>query len=206
MANLRKLCRKLDRLLTELGAGVVAGPYAWPAAYRQRVPQRVTILTTTRLVLTTWTRADAPELHQVHSDPETMRYVRSGRPETLDETESLIDSYMREQSERGWTKWRLADLQGRIVGRAGFGPHGDGRELGYTIRRDMWGKGMATEIASALVDRHRVDAVKNEASHLQAYVAVANAPSSRVLEKVGLACVGTLDHDGTPCYLYRLPE
>jgi len=85
---------------------------------------------TTRLVLTAWTRAEAAELHQVHSDPATMRYVRSGRPETLDETENLIDSYMREQSERGWTKWRLADLRGRIVGRAGFGPHDDGRELG----------------------------------------------------------------------------
>jgi len=104
--------------------------------------ERVTILMTTRLVLTAWTRAEAAELHQVHSDPATMRYVRSGRPETLDETDNLIDSYMREQSERGWTKWRLADLQGRIVGRAGFGLHDDGRELGYTIRRGHVGKGI----------------------------------------------------------------
>ena len=45
-----------------------------------------------------------------------------------------------EQVDPGWTKWRITDQRGRLVGRAGFGGHPRDRELGYTIRRDMWEK------------------------------------------------------------------
>jgi [ribosomal protein S5]-alanine N-acetyltransferase len=55
----------------------------------------------------------------------------------------------------GWTRWRVADQRGLLVGRAGFGGHGPDRELGYTIHRDMWGQGVASEIAQALVRWHR---------------------------------------------------
>src|SRR5664280_499633 len=143
---------------------------------------RTTILTTPRLVLTTWVRADACDLLAVHSDPETMRFVRQGRPETGEETEELVQVYRMEHARRGLTKWRLAHRDGNLVGRAGFGDHGSGRELGYTIRRDLWGRGLASEIAGALVKWHRHHAPSET---LWAYVAIENAPSRRVLEKVG---------------------
>ncbi len=41
-------------------------------------PRRV-VLTTTRTVLTTWLDGDADALADLHSDPETMRFVRNGR-------------------------------------------------------------------------------------------------------------------------------
>jgi ribosomal-protein-alanine N-acetyltransferase len=164
---------------------------------------RVTILTTRRLVLTTWTSADAGDLLTVHSDPETMRFVRHGRPETREETEELVHLYRTEQARRGWTKWRLADRHGDLVGRAGFGAHGtSSRELGYTIRRDRWGGGLATEIAGALVEWHRDRA---PAETLWAYAAVDNAASCRVLEKVGFVLDSDAEHGGMPCRLYRLP-
>ena len=163
---------------------------------------RTTILTTPRLVLTTWRRADVGDLLPVHSDPETMRFVRKGRPETRDETEELVRVYRREQAWRGWTKWRLADHQGNLVGRAGFGDHGRGRELGYTIRRDLWGRGLASEIAGGLVQWHREHAPMEA---LWAYAAVENAPSCRVLEKIGFVPDSDAEHNGMPCHLYRLP-
>jgi ribosomal-protein-alanine N-acetyltransferase len=162
----------------------------------------MTVLTTPRLVLTTWVPGDVSDLLTVHSDPMTMRFVRHGRPETKDETTELVAAYRAEQARRGWTKWRLADRQGHLVGRAGFGEHGRGRELGYTLRRDRWGQGLATEIAAALVDWHREHAT---AQTLCAYAATENTPSCRVLEKVGFVRAGTVDHHGIPCHLYRLP-
>jgi RimJ/RimL family protein N-acetyltransferase len=163
---------------------------------------RTTILTTPRLVLTTWSPEDVSDLLTVHSDPMTMRFVRHGRPEAKDETTEFIATYRAEQARRGWTKWRLADPQGHLVGRAGFGEHGEDRELGYTLRRDRWGQGLATEIAAVLVDWHRDHAAVRR---LWAYAAAENTPSCRVLEKAGFVRTGTVDYHGMTCHLYRLP-
>jgi [ribosomal protein S5]-alanine N-acetyltransferase len=145
--------------------------------------------------------ADAVDLLAVHSDPETMRFVRHGRPESREETEELVHLYRQQQARQGWTKWRLADHAGGLVGRAGFGHHGQDRELGYTIRRDLWGRGLASEIAEALVRWHRENASEKT---LWAYVAIENAPSCRVLEKVGLVLDRNAELDGVSCHLYRL--
>jgi ribosomal-protein-alanine N-acetyltransferase len=162
---------------------------------------RTTILTTPRLVLTTWEHADVDDLSTVHSDPDTMRFVRHGRPETREETKDLIDVYRMEQERQGWTKWRLADRSGELVGRAGFGEHGSGRELGYTIRKDLWGRGLASEIAGALVQWHRD---QTPGAALWAYAAVENVVSCRVLEKVGFVRLGDAEHSGKLCHLYRI--
>lgn len=164
--------------------------------------QRQVVLTTHRLLVTTWLPEDVEDLLRLHSDPEVTRWVRHGRPETRGETETLLASYLDEQHDRGWTKWRVADRNGVLVGRAGFGPHDDGRgrELGYTLRRDLWGRGLATEVADGLVGWHRdqVDA------QLWALAAIDNVASRRVLEKVGFGHIGETEHNDMPCALYRL--
>lgn len=167
--------------------------------------QRRTVLSTQRLTLTTWAEEDLGELALLHSDPETMCYVRFGRPESREESRDLLASYLREQADRGWTKWRVADQRSRLVGRAGFGGHGRDRELGYTIRRDMWGQGVASEIAPALVRWHREHNGTAPQMRLLAYAALENLPSRRVLEKAGLVFTGYAEHNGMNCAVYELP-
>lgn len=164
---------------------------------------RQVVFKTERLQVTTWVPEDIDDLHRLHADPVTMRWVRCGRPETRAETETLLASYRSEQRDRGWTKWRIADQDNVLVGRAGFGRHDDGagRELGYTLRRDCWGHGLATEIAAGLVDWHH----QNSDVQLWAFAALDNAASRRVLEKVGFSLVDDAgEHNGVPCALYRL--
>lgn len=165
---------------------------------------RERILRTERLVATSWLECDVDDLSAMHSDAETMRFVRQGRPETRPETAALIDQYIAEHTATGFTKWRVIDLDDCLVGRAGFGTQLDGRELGYTIRRELWGKGLATEIAAALVSWHLANAA---AIPLYAYVAVDNPASRRVLDKTGFESIGREDHCGVPCELftYGLP-
>lgn len=74
----------------------------------------------------------------------------------------------------------LAELDDHLVGRAGFGPQRDGRELGYPIRRDVWWQGLATGIGAALVSWHLIHAAD---CPLYGYVAVDNPASRRVLNK-----------------------
>lgn len=165
------------------------------------VPRRE-ILRTSRLVLTTWLAEDLDDLHELHSDAETMRWVRHGRPETRPETEELLATYRTEQDGRGWTKWRLADAEhGTFVGRAGFGTTDGTRELGYTLTRARWGQGLATEIAAALVRWHRDAAPDVE---LCAYAALDNAASRRVLDKVGFISARLATHNGMACAEYQL--
>lgn len=144
--------------------------------------QRRIVLATNRLRVTTWLPEDVEDLLRLHSDPVTMRWVRHGRPETYAEIQSLLASYLDEQHDRGWTKWRVADRDDTLVGRAGFGAHEDGRgrELGYTLRRDLWGQGLATEVAAGLIDWHR----SNTDTELWALAAIENVASRWVLEKV----------------------
>jgi len=120
---------------------------------------RERILRTERLVATSWLACDVDDLLVVHSDAETMRFVRQGRPETREQTAALIDQYMAEHAATGFTKWRVTDIDGHLVGRAGFETQLDGRELAYTLRRDLWGQGLATEIGAALVSWHLANAV-----------------------------------------------
>ena len=165
--------------------------------------QREVVLRTPRLTLTSWIVDDVESLHAVHSDPETMEFVRYGRPESRPEVEQLVDQYIAEHAARGWTKWRLADLDGQLVGRAGFGGTPERRGLSYVIRRSRWGLGLATEIAEALVGWHLSHTV---AVPLRAIVAVGNDASARVLEKVGFDEAGQEDFDGTICRAFIHPD
>jgi RimJ/RimL family protein N-acetyltransferase len=161
------------------------------------------VLKTPRLMLTSWLVDDVVSLHEVHSEPETMRFVRRGRPESRLEVEQLVDRYIAQHATRGWTKWRLADLDDQLVGRAGFGGSFAGRGLSYMIRRDVWGQGLATEVAEALVLWHLTRAVRVP---LRAIVAVGNDASVRVLAKVGFDEVGREDFDGTICRAFVHPS
>jgi RimJ/RimL family protein N-acetyltransferase len=165
--------------------------------------ERNIVLRTPRLVVTSWVASDVPSLHEVHSEPETMEFVRHGRPESRREVSDLVDRYVAEHAARGWTTWRLADLEDRLVGRAGFGGSPERRGISYLIRRSHRGLGLATEVAEALVAWHVSHAVEVP---LRALVAVGNDASVRVLEKVGFTEVGREDFDGTVCRAFRYPQ
>ncbi len=164
------------------------------------------VLTTRRLVVTTWLPEDADDLHELHSDPLTMRFVGPGRPETREECDNRLAAYIEEQYIRGWTKWRVQTMDGTTVGRAGFGAYGSNRELGYTLRPDAWGHGLATELAQALVRWHTTHPDSERPSDLWAYAAVENTASRKVLEKVDFNFVDNREHQGTTCAFYVLGD
>ena len=163
--------------------------------------QRETILSTERLVVTTWLPQDVEELLQLHSDPVTMRYI-GGRVESRAESTARLGKYLDEQTSRGWTKWRVATARGVMIGRGGFGVYGRYRELGYTLRRDVWGQGLATELAQALVQWHSANLYARYEAELVAYAHTQHRASRRVLEKIGFAFTDTRDHNGVDVAFY----
>jgi [ribosomal protein S5]-alanine N-acetyltransferase len=164
--------------------------------------ERQVVLTTRSIVVTTWLPDDVEDLYQLHSDPPTMRFVGPGRPESREECDRRLALYLNEQRIRGWTKWRVQTTEGAMIGRAGFGAYGPNRELGYILRPASWGRGLATELAQALVDWHAKHPDPGHPTDLWAYAVEEHAASRRVLEKVGFDFIDHRAHHGSTCAFY----
>jgi RimJ/RimL family protein N-acetyltransferase len=135
---------------------------------------RVVTLVTERLVLRPIGAQDVPDLVALEGDPEVMRHLDPGVPEELVQPD--------------W-RWVAHDAEGAFVGWFAMQPTGAGTyELGYRLRSDRWGSGLATEGARALLDR----AVADGAVLVHAQTMAVNTASRRVLEKCGLVHVDTL--------------
>ena len=112
--------------------------------------------------------------------------------------ESVDDFFLQVQLERmtknpagrGWcARLMVGRTGGEVVGHCGFhGPPEDvGRaEIGYTVLPSHRGQGYATEAAAALVEY----AGARKAGTVFATVAPANAPSLRIVEKLGFVQTG----------------
>ena len=163
--------------------------------------ERRVVLTTERTMLTTWLPDDGEDLHTLHSDADTMRWIRPGRPESRDESRDRLATYLKEQ-EKGAAKWRAVAHSGRFLGRAGFGARTGYREIGYTLLRSVSGHGLATELTRALVAWHIAHPEPKGLPQLAAHVALVNSASRRVLEKSGFEFVAEREHNGMPSALY----
>jgi RimJ/RimL family protein N-acetyltransferase len=156
------------------------------------------ILRTERLVLRPLRESDVDDLLALHSDAEVMRYIDGGAPVSRSEIE---------QNMPGWVEDRFL---GRLAGQSPDGeflgwfglraPHteemvgdepGDA-ELGYRLRRAVWGRGLATEGATALVD-HAFGELA--VPRVIATTMAVNTASRRVMEKVGLRYLHTFHLD-----------
>ena len=145
-------------------------------------------LTTERLRLRPFTRADEPRMHEIYSDPAVMRYVGHGPHRTVSETTAALRAYGDMLVRRGYSFLAVTELDGgALVGDGGLYPlggQGPDVELGYTLARDAWGRGYATELGRALVD-HAFTVLG--VPRVVAQVEPANLASRRVLEKLGMS-------------------
>jgi RimJ/RimL family protein N-acetyltransferase len=146
------------------------------------------ILETARLRLREFTPADADALEAVLGDPMAMRYYpapfdRKGVEEWI---ERNLDRYQNE----GYGLWAmlLRDTN-QLIGDCGcYSRDVDGRndvEIGYHVRRDLWGKGYATEAARACIE---YAFSKLGVDRVISLIRPENLQSIRVAEKNGLTC------------------
>lgn len=140
------------------------------------------------LALARFCESDIEAVHRFASDPEVCRYTGWG-PNSLDETRAFVAEAVQRHSDR----YDLAVLRdGEVIGSASVwttSPEHRVGELGYTIRRDCWGQGHATEVARLLVE---LGFEKLGLERLAATCDPGNAASVRVLEKAGLRREGLL--------------
>jgi [ribosomal protein S5]-alanine N-acetyltransferase len=144
------------------------------------------ILETSRLALREFCVEDAQALAAVIGDPETMRFY----PAALDRAgvEEWIARNRRRYAKNGHGLWAMILREtGDLIGDCGltFQDVGgsDEMEIGYHVRRDLWGRGLATEAARACRD---YGFANFPVDRLVSIIRVENTPSRRVAEKNGM--------------------
>jgi RimJ/RimL family protein N-acetyltransferase len=160
----------------------------------------VVSLETERLLLRTPMPDDAEALAPMYADPVVMRYVGDGRPLTRAETERSVRRMIQRWEADGFGLFTVLRREdGAVIGRVGLlvwnadtwepttrAESSDGRtevEVGYTLGRDYWGHGYATEAAGAVRDYALREL---GADRLIALIIHGNTASENVARKLGL--------------------
>ncbi|MEI1251531.1 GNAT family N-acetyltransferase [Rhizobium aouanii] len=144
--------------------------------------QRI-ILKTPRLTFVMWDEGDAILVQQLHTTMATTRYLPGNVPWSLQKAEERLRGWFEEQARDGTTKYKLLAEDGSFVGRAGISKFNEQFELGYSLREEVWGQGLATEAASVLADWFFE---RELASGFIAFTHPENIASQRVLRKIGM--------------------
>lgn len=147
------------------------------------------------------------DLYRLHRDPRVMATLSAaGRPLPDEETRQGLRRGLDHWERHGYGiwLWRAKD-DGRFIGRGalrhvevGGGPE---VEAGYALLADEWGKGLATEIARALV---AVAFARLGLPDLVCFTLTTNYASRRVMEKAGFHYERDIVHAGLPHVFYRL--
>jgi RimJ/RimL family protein N-acetyltransferase len=157
--------------------------------------RRFTELTSARLALRRFQRADLTTLVTYRSDPAVARYQGWDAPYPAAEGARLIDEMMHRHPDTPgeWFQFAVALRSSReLVGDVGARVDADDprqAEIGFTLAPAHHGHGYATEAARAVLDyllgeraKHRVTACCD----------ARNAASARVLERIGMRREGHL--------------
>ena len=146
------------------------------------------VLETKRLLLREFQMGDAEALFAVLGDAATMQYY----PAAFDRAgvESWIARNIERYTRNGFGLWAMElKSTGEVIGDCGCAlQEVEGRreiEIGYHVRRDLWGQGYATEAA-----RHCVAHAFSQlgAERVISMIRPENLSSRRVAEKNGLKC------------------
>jgi RimJ/RimL family protein N-acetyltransferase len=172
-------------------------------------------LRTSRLVLRRWRDTDRAPFAALNADPVVMEHFPA--PLRREESDDLADRIAAGLDERGWGLWAV-EIPGTVAF-AGFiglnpatfdAPFTPAVEVGWRLARAHWGRGYASEGASAALS-FGFDALALE--EIVSFTTHGNTRSRRVMERVGMRRDPADDFDNPnvpncdalrPHVLYRL--
>lgn len=160
-----------------------------PREYFSRLPR----VETPRLILRRLTLRDAHDVYAYAQDKEVARYVLWDVHRSIWETKGFIRFIIQQYHTGDPSSWGIVDkATGNVIGTIGFMAYQEASatvEVGYSLARSHWNKGLMTEALEAVLQEcftvlklHRV-----EAQHFSE-----NPSSGRVMAKCGMTHEGTL--------------
>jgi RimJ/RimL family protein N-acetyltransferase len=160
----------------------------------------MSFIETERLYLRTWMPGDVDEALETYGDPEVMKYT-GGAPRTRETMAALIERMMAVCESGALGFWPVIEKSsGAIVGVCGINRI-DGEanvEIGWMLRRSVWGKGYATEAALAVLAYARDKRI----DPVYAFVELRNARSIAMFPRLGMVFDRVIRHDGADMMRY----
>lgn len=144
-------------------------------------------LGTERLRLSPVAASDAAELHALWTDADVRRHLWDGALIPPEQTAAIVAESERLFAQHGYGLWSARDrTHSALAGFGGFWYFRDPPELEllYGVARPHWRRGLASEIARAVVD-YGADTLG--LTLIRASADATNVASARVLEKLGFA-------------------
>ena len=160
-------------------------------------------LETDRLVLRFPRESDFEAYAKICADPEVMHFL-GGKPMTELEAWRHMAFVIGHWYFRGYGPWVVEEkASGRLVGRIGFtNPAGwPGFELGWTLGRESWGKGYATEAARRALEYAFTEMNRD---HVISCIAPDNIRSIKVAERLGEKVEGKTQLLGKEVLIYGI--
>jgi len=157
---------------------------------------------TARMEATRSSETDFDDLFRMNQDPELAKTMAGTRSES--ETREFIRSSVEHWQHHLYGFWIFRDrVDGRFIGRAGLRHveiDGDNEiEIAYATMPEFWGRGLATEMARAILDI----ATRLGIRDIVAFTLPTNLGSRGVMEKVGFQYERDITWANLPHVLYR---
>jgi RimJ/RimL family protein N-acetyltransferase len=156
-----------------------------------------------RLLLRWLREADFDQFARMCRDPEVMRFLGGELTTDIDVWRQMA-SIMGHWYFRGHGIWAVEEKStGNLIGRIGFiYPIGwPAFELGWTLARDSWGKGYATEGAQRALQYAFTEMGRD---HVISLIAPANVASARVAQRLGEKIEGQTELLGKEVLIYGI--
>lgn len=162
-------------------------------AYCESVFSNLPVLETRRLRLRPLTMRDERDMYRYASDPEVSRHVLWDTHESPRQTRASLRAALRQYRTGRPSSFAIERKSDRrMIGTIGFMwiscDHRSG-EVGYSLARDCWNQGFATEALRAVL-RFGFETLR--LNRIEAQHEVSNPASGRVMEKCGMTYEGTL--------------
>lgn len=153
------------------------------------------MIETARLLLRQPAVDDIPDLLEVHANPDVERWMGPwGEAEAAD----WFERAQRSWAERGAGRLVIIDrTTGELVGRTGLQwmDDADEVELGWTLRREAWGRGYATEAARGAAEwAFNALGLEQVTSRIES----GNERSQSVARRLGMTVIRTMTWIGRP--------
>ena len=158
-------------------------------------------LETNRLAIDHLCSGDLLDLHRMDTDLRVRHYI-DGKASSLKKTKEYLSEIIISYRENGYGRYAIRDTDtNEFLGICGFLKESYGLDFGYRFLPGCWGKGIATEAASTVLEKGISDDLREQ---IVSIVLPENQASINVLLKVGFKWKENLELYGFKVEKYTL--